>query len=167
MYNEDNCPNLKCRDCKYFSVRANAPTEVSQCKRIDNKTVMFYKPWFATYDCGASHIICSDFEPKNPHYADFKEWTSFSDVWPIYSSVWIPWYSHKKTTSFFLNGDFSVSYQVLLDDFVYGTMFCGNTLKAVSRQYYRRTNASPFGYRLITEEINRPANEEQYMIVKR
>ena len=71
MYTIEDCPHFMCQDCKYFKI--NADIEESLCKRIDHKKVRFHKNPFSSYHCGEHHIICRDFEPKHPEYADFKK----------------------------------------------------------------------------------------------
>lgn len=136
----------------------NADREESYCKRIDHKSVQFFRPWFKSYDCGQySGIICADFVPASWCINAVKEWNGFDEYWENYIEQWLPHSNTNRSISFFINGDTSVSYQVKLLDFVYNTMFDDHGgLKAISKQFYKRDKTSPVGYRLITEKINEP-----------
>lgn len=46
-----------------------------------------------------------------------------------------------------------VRYRVRLEDYIYGTMFEGNKLKAYEKIYYKRTKEG-FGYKLVHEKID-------------
>ena len=52
-----------------------------------------------------------------------------------------------------INGDTSARYLVKMKDWIYGTLFDGDTLRAFEKEYYRRTKRG-VGYRLIHESIN-------------
>ena len=86
MYTIEDCPHFMCQDCKYFKI--NADREESLCKRIDHKKVKFYKSPFSSYHCGEHHIICHDFEPKHPEYADFQNWNGIDDYLNTFIESW-------------------------------------------------------------------------------
>lgn len=146
MYNIYNCPHLGCGDCLYGLLKWNKDGYESECKRIDHNTVQFAKPWFATYFSGF-HVPCSDFQPRNPDYADLREWTNFKDFWRAYVRVWLPYSNEDTTLGFVLNKNQEIRYQVPLKRFVYGTMIKGNILRAVEKMYYKRNE-------LVHEKIN-------------
>lgn len=151
--------NYHCGNCKYF--RVDADINESICKRIDHKLVKFYTPWFKTYDCNQhSGVICSDFIPASWCVHAVNTWNGFNEYWKYYVEQWLT--IADKTVSFFINEDTSVSYQVLLNDFLYNTMFDSDgNLKAVTKRYYKRSKKSPIGYELITEKVNVPVHVEQ------
>lgn len=153
-YTIDNCPHLGCQDCKYF--RVNADREESICKRIDHKSIKFAKPWFKSYDCGASHIICRDFEPKHPEYTDFESWKGFDDYWKVFKEAWLPNSKAiiRTSVAFTLHDDTSIRYYVLLTDFINGTFIKDGKLLAFEKKYYKQSRKSPIGYELITEKID-------------
>lgn len=132
-------PNYHCRDCIHFR----------QCKRIDHTVVKFAVPWFKTYD-GDFHIVCSDFTPRwqAPDYP----WTGFEDYWKVYVEQWLPYSNTNIRVYFTIHGDASIRYGVPLMDYVNGSMFDGNILKAVEKMYYKQVRTG-FGYRLIREPI--------------
>ena len=121
MYDIEDCPHFMCQDCKYFKV--NADKEESLCKRIDHKKVRFHKSPFSSYHCGEHHIICRDFEPKRPEYADFKTWEGVDDYWNTYIKSW-----HNGKTPreicFHVGGDYSIDYYV-----PFGLFFCGGMIE--------------------------------------
>ena len=144
MVCEYDVENYHCGHCKYYN----------NCKRIDHVTIQFAKPWFKTYDRNQfSGNICSDFEPADHCTHACKTWTGFEDYWPKYVEQWLPYSNTDVLVYFTLNGDASVRYGVKLLDFVYGTMFDGNVLKASVKTYYKKTRDG-FGYKLIKEKIN-------------
>lgn len=150
MYTIDTCPNLGCRNCKFWNI--NADRNDSICKRFDHKQIKVFTPYFKSYTCGENHVICADFEPKHPEYADMKEWTNFEDFWKVYQKVWLT-DCEKRGIAVTLNGDTKVMYIVPLERFLYGTMIEDGRLMAIKKKYYKQTR-SGFGYKLITEEIN-------------
>lgn len=54
---------------------------------------------------------------------------------------------------FELKQELNVRYYVRLEDYINGTMWDGNKLKAVEKGYYKQTR-SGFGYKWIREKIN-------------
>ncbi len=132
MYTIDTVPNLDCGHCKHFNVKADLPGEVSSCKRIDHKTIKFYTPWFKCYDCGMHHMICSDFEPRHPEYADFRDWEGFDEAFPVWMDAWLP-YRKKTDIGFILNGDRTTVYYVPFDTFVYGPLVVDGMLQTTGK----------------------------------
>ena len=151
MYTIDTCPNLGCRNCKFYKI--DADRDGSICKRFDHKQIKVFTPWFKCYTCGENHIICADFEPKHPEHVDMREWTNFEDFWKVYQEAWLTNYHKQHGIAVTLNGDTKVTYRISLERFLYGTMIEDGKLMATSKQYYKHTR-SGFGYKLITEEIN-------------
>ena len=152
MYTEENCPNIHCSCCKYYKSNAELENVKSECKRVDHKKIRFYKPWFATYDCGSKHIPCNDFVPKHPEYEDFKEWTNFDDFWKVYCKTWLPKKEENSSVAFFINGDESTMFSVKLKDFIDGSFIKDGILNAYEKAYYKQTK-SGFGYKLVKEKI--------------
>ena len=127
-----NCPHLYCMDCKYFSIKADR--EESLCKRVDHKTVKFFKSPVSSYSCGKNNIPCKDFELKFPDRVDFKDkWAGIEDIWPVYVDAWLggrpPLYE-----TFHLGNDFSTDYLVPFDLFYNGGMIEDGILKAVFKR---------------------------------
>ena len=149
--------NVRCNECEFY--RVDADIRENFCKRIDHKTVKFAVPWFKSYDCDHG-CICSDFKPKPFYPALVKEWEEvggFDNWWPLWVDQWLPYKKTDKLTYFTINNDTSIRYGVKLLDFVYGTMFDGNKLKAVEKEYVKRVKKSDknsVGYELIHEEID-------------
>ena len=138
-YTIEDCPHFMCRDCKYFKV--NADREESLCKRIDHKKVKFYKSPFSSYHCGEHHIICHDFEPKHPEYADFQNWNGIDD----YLNTFIEsWHNGKVqlNVTFHVGDDYSIDYIVPFDLFFYGGMIEDNVLKATKKRTIVRDRIS-------------------------
>lgn len=143
MYKED-VDNYHCGSCKYYN----------NCKRIDHEVIQFARPWFKSYDRNQfSGCICSDFEPAEWCIYACETWLGFEHYWPRYVEQWLPYGDTSKLMYFVLNGDTSIRYGVRLLYFVYGSMFDGNTLKALEKTYYKKTKDG-FGYKLIKEKID-------------
>jgi hypothetical protein len=149
---EKEVENYHCGSCKYFKV--DADRSESTCKRIDHKTIQFSVPWFKSYDCGQfSGIICSDFIPADWCINAVKEWRGFEEYWYNYIKQWLPYSNTNTYISFIINGDKNIRYHVKLMDFVYGTMFDNNKLKAYEKVYYKKNKKSSIGFELIIEPI--------------
>jgi hypothetical protein len=144
----DFCEDVEhyhCGDCEFFH----------SCKRIDHANVKFAVPWFKSYDKNQfSGIICSDFCPAQWNVYAHKNWNGFEYYWPRYVEQWLPYSNTNSLVFFTLHDDTSVRYGVPLMNFVYGDMFDGDLLKAVEKVYYKRSNSSPIGYKLVHEKIN-------------
>lgn len=142
-----------CGDCIHWKLGVGG--KHCPCKRLDHDKIKFAVPWFKSYDANQHNgPICSDFYPK-PHLKwAVDHWPGFQAYWEQYVKEWLPYGNTNSLISFCLNGDTSIRYRVPLMNFVNGTMIDGNTLKAVERLYYKRTNRSPFGYELIHEPID-------------
>lgn len=137
MYTVDTCPHVGCGYCKYFEPLADRSKNKSECKRIDHKKVQFKRPIFTPSDYGYWHIPCADFVPKYPEYADYKEWTTFEDFWPVYVKSWLPYEDENILQYFALNGNQDILYGVPLRDFIDGTMISDGVLHAVEKMYYK------------------------------
>lgn len=135
--------SYRCKNCKFF--RKN-------CKRIDHETIKFAVPWFKSYDCDFG-TVCSDFLPAGYMKYANEIWTGFDDYWVGFVNQWLPYKNTNKLVYFTLHGDTSIRYGVSLLDYVYGNMIEEGILKAVEKEYYKRTRKSPTGYVLIHEPI--------------
>lgn len=149
--------NLRCNECQFY--RVNADREESICKRIDHKRVKFAVPWFKSYDCDHG-CICSDFIPVEHYPAVYKNWQEiggFKGRWPLWVEQWLPYKNTDVLTYFTIGKDTSIRYGVHLMDFVNGTMFDGDVLKAVEKMYIKRVKKSdknPIGYKVIRKSID-------------
>lgn len=143
-----------CGDCKYFNVRADMDGVQSTCKRINHKTIQFYRPWFKSYDCGQhSGTVCCEFEPSERNVYAKEHWDGFENYWNSYKKYWNT-RTDSDGCSFFLDGNTDVGYRVKLTDFVFGTMYNEDgTLKAYERFYQKQSRKSPTGWTLITEKL--------------
>ena len=155
-WNDDvDVENYHCGNCKYFNVKADLDGVESICKRIDHKKVKFAVPWFKSYDCHqSSGIVCSDFKPASWCKYACKIWRGFEHYWKGYVDQWLPYKDIETTVGFTLNGNTEVRYKVKLMDFVNGTMFDGNKLKAIEKEYYNIDRKDVLGYRLVREKID-------------
>lgn len=133
---------LMCGQCKYFG---------KNCKRVDGRIIKFYRPWFVCETgVGRFHYICRDYEPadycvyiKN-HYPGYEKYTQNHEVQHEIE--------RRRNCGLFIGDDEDTLYHVPSSDFVDGTMWDGDVLKAYEKQYYVRTR-SGFGYKLITEPL--------------
>ena len=131
--------NYHCGHCKYF--RIDADRNESFCKRIDHKVVKFATPWFKSYDCNQySGVVCSDFEPAPLYTYACNIWKGFDSYWKNYVKQWLPYENADTYIGFTLNDNTKIRYKVKLLDYVYGTMFEDNKLKAVE---YMPSSVSP------------------------
>ena len=129
MYTPDTIPNLRCRDCKHFSIRADREEE-SPCKRIDHKKVQFFKSPFSSYFCGESHLPCSDFEPRFPERADWRDWTTMDEAWPVFIEAWVPYKTLPKHLAFHVLKDYAIDYLVPFELFYHGGLIKDGILLA-------------------------------------
>lgn len=139
-------PNINCGHCKYFG---------NDCKRVDHDRVKFYKPSFASYNDGEHHFPCHDFEPRNPKWADYKDWEGIDDAWPVYLKAWRNG-KEPKATMFHVHDNYDVAYVVPFELFFYGGMIEDGVLKANEKKFYERGDIR-LGvqlYRLVEEKIN-------------
>lgn len=124
-YTRYTCPHLYCGDCKYFG---------RNCKRVDHKTVKFYKPCFSSYHNGEHHIPCKEFEPAHPEYAAYRDqWNGIEDIWPVYRDTWLKG-QNMDHIAFHINDDFNTDYYVPFDLFYNGGMIEDGVLKATVKQ---------------------------------
>lgn len=154
MYTIDTCPNLSCRSCKFYRANSDRDGVESLCKRIDHKHIRFAPQLSGLYDCGRNHIVCSDFAPAHPEYADFREWTGFEDFWVVFVKAWLPYENTNKIIWFIVGKDTFTMYGVPLMSFVNGTMIENGILKAEKKRYYSECEDDLIGCKLITEDIN-------------
>jgi hypothetical protein len=153
MITKENCPNLKCNCCKFY------PTykEPHSCKRIKNFSILqFAHSPFISDTLYNPNGICSDFIPGDNNKWLKKHWTTFDDYFKvateIFNESWVNPPTNR-TVGIKIVGQPNVIYEVKYEDFVYGTMFDGNILKAVQKVTQKRTRTG-FGYKLIREDIN-------------
>lgn len=139
-------PCLQHGQCKHFSV--NSDRQESTCKRLDHKKYKFAVPWFKAYDCGQmSGQICKEFEPKEICKWLYEHWDGiygyFGEGYKPEGKVWLT-----------IDGDTSVRYAVLYEDFWNGTFLNDDgSLKWVEKMYYKRTKKYA-GYKLVVEKGN-------------
>ena len=143
---EPYCPNYHCSECG----------QTKPCKkRIDWNVVKRTHPFFTRH---TDSFPCSDFFPSQIHVFDLKNyWTDFESWYSDYLLEWQNGKSRedfeKQPIGFYLNDDESEWYHARLGDWIYGTLFEGDTLKVYEKQYYRRVNTS-LGYKLVTEPVS-------------
>lgn len=143
---EPYCPNYRCGDCG----------QPRPCRRrVDGESVQVARPWFLSQ---ANPFPCSDFFPSDIHVFDLAHYWIDYESW--YADWLLEWKNgiskedfEKSSIGLCLNGDNSIRYHVKMKDWIYGTLFDGDTLRAFKKEYYERTR-SGFGYRLIHESIN-------------
>lgn len=136
MIDVEDCPRIMCRHCKYW--RCDADRNASLCKRLDHKRIQFYRPWFASYDCGANHLICADFEPSNPSHAMYKDWEGFEDYWRAFKIAWLTKSISRDGAPLTVDGNREVTYYVPLQVFLYGPLVTGGKLQATKKDYQVR-----------------------------
>ena len=147
-YTFATCPHIGCGACKYAG---------RGCKRVDHKTVKFYKNPFSSYHgAGTHHIPCHDFEPAHPEYADYRGlWNGLDDMWPVYVDTWLGGRTPKYQT-FHLGDNFNDDYEVPFELFFYGGMIEDGILKADHKKYVVRDKVD-LGvqlYKIKTENIS-------------
>lgn len=147
----DNVPHYHCADC-YHNVPDKTNRMRSRCKkRIDHEILEFSKIPFSSDYCQIPP--CAEFIPPAYSVDALRRWTGFEDFWAGYVAAWLPYQNTDILLGFCLNGDTSVRYGVPLMDYVNGTMYSGNRLKAVEKRYYRQIRKG-FGYELVREQID-------------
>ena len=145
-YGEPYCPNYRCSDCG----------QTRPCKRrIDWNVVKRTHPFFTRF---TDSFPCSDFFPSAIHVFDLKNyWTNFESWYTDYLLEWQNGKSRevfeRQPIGFYLNDDESTWYHARLGDWINGTLFDGDVLKAYQKQYYKRVR-KPWGYELVTEPIS-------------
>lgn len=158
---EFECPDYRCKDCKHFKFVGKNPHGCTY--RFDHAKMEYAHPWFEIVP-EENGLACSDFEPDGsypaalPYWHDFehwKEWKSRQDREDDPRPQAMIDRLRKDCTpyiSFEPKGE-DARYKVKLDDYVYGTMFDGNKLKAYEKVYYKRTQGG-CGYKLVHEKID-------------
>jgi len=136
MYTIDNCPNFSCCCCAKWKIDAERNECI--CPKLDHKKVKFYIPYFKCYDCGMHHVICGEFVPKYPHYADFKDWTNFEDYWKVYEKAWLTDGMKNRGIGFTVDGDGEKIFFVPLETWLYGEVVKDGILQATTMGYHVR-----------------------------
>ena len=151
--------HYKCENCAYSDIYCRHPC----LRRIDHKHVRFAVPWFKSY-IGDEKPACKEFEPSKWQRWDYKYWRGWKDYFERYKKLEFGYYKgdnaeervEKALTWFCINGDTDVEYGVRYLDWVNGTMFDGNKLKAIKKHYYKKDKID-LGiqlYKLVTEDID-------------
>ena len=65
---------------------------------------------------------------------------------------WMPKPINSSTISLVIDGNQNVRYQVLMSDWIQGSIFEGAKLKTISKMYSKRTKEGA-GYKVVTEKI--------------
>ena len=166
---EFECPNYKCKNCKYFKSAFKGGCG----HRIDFSKMNYAAPWF---DCMPEEdgYPCKDFVPDGLYIAALPYWHGYDH--------WREWYNRQneeeyaeagrtykrksddeELIGFRLKQSPNEFYYVRLSDYINGTMWDGNKLKAVKRQYYKRhkkVNEHDLGFELVREDIDGVVVEE-------
>lgn len=130
--------HLSCMDCK----------NKRSCPNLKNTRVSRAKSPFM---CSAlSGIPCICFAPVFNVYEDqTKDMAKWIDE---FERQWMPKQIEKSTVPLVIDGVQEVRYHVRLSDWINCSLFSGNLLKSVYKEYYQRTRSCS-GYKLIKEEI--------------
>lgn len=158
---EFQCPDYRCKDCKHF--RFVSPKNPHGCThRFDHVIMEYAHPWFVNVPEERGYP-CSDFEPDGsypatlPYWHGFEHWREWKKRQEVEDYGGEERYNRLKTQNnlvgFELKQEPDVKYYVRLEDYVNGTMWDDNRLKAVQKRYYKRTK-SGFGYKWIREKID-------------
>lgn len=159
---EFECPRYKCKDCVHF--KFVTPQNPHGCnRRFDHSKMEYAHLWFVNVP-EERGFPCSDFEPNGSYLAALPYWHGFEH--------WREWMRRQNREDDprpqdmidRLNKGFvphiafepkgkEIRYRVKLDDYIYGTMFEGNKLKAYEKVYYKRRKEG-FGYKLVHEKID-------------
>lgn len=151
MYNED-CPNFRCKDCKWYRPVIKGHEEDACNRRIDHKRIEYAVPWFKS-SAEETGFPCKEFEPSSIHVWCLKNyWTDWEHWWQDWIDTWMDGKTPTRPLWFTLNGDRSVRYTVDRNDYINGTMFENGKLKAIEKAYYKQTR-SGFGYKLVKEKL--------------
>ena len=145
--------HLSCINCKYigeesFGGRPNRP-----CKRFDHDLIKVWGMYFFCYTHKRQNCaICRDFEPRedcvyaNHYYRGFDVWRKAVDR-----------ETDRKHPDMIVTlkqeHDDERRFYVDYDDFVNGTMFDGNRLKAKAVGYTAIDRKSPTGYKAVKESL--------------
>lgn len=159
---EFQCPAYRCKDCKHFKF-TNSIDPHGCTHRFDHAKMEYAHPWFVNVP-EERGTPCSDFEPNGLYPAALPYWHGYEH--------WREWMRRQSREddprpqemidklsegciphiTFEPKGE-EVRYRVRLEDYVYGTMFEGNKLKAYEKIYYKKTKEG-FGYKLTHEKID-------------
>ena len=161
---EFECPYYKCKNCIHF--KFVTPQNPHGCThRFDHAKMEYSHPWFVNVPEEGGRI-CRDFEPNDGYpaaipywhgYDHYIEWRERQEVEDYGDYGGEERYNRLKTQNnligFELKQEPDVRYYVRLEDYVNGTMWNNNRLKAVQKRYYKRTK-SGCGYEWIREKID-------------
>ena len=154
------CPHYKCKDCKYFKFAGPG----GGCDHRFNHDKMEYaRPWFDNVP-EENGYPCSDFEPDDmypaalPYWHGYKHWREWmnrqnEEEWAEAGRVYKRIDDNEELIGFRLKQAPHEFYFVKLKDYIDGTMFDGNKLKAVKHHYYKRTKDA-WGYKMIREDVD-------------
>lgn len=151
---EFQCPDYQCFDCKHFKYVTPKPPH-GCTHRFDHAVMEYARPYFVSSP-EKDGPPCSDFEPDGSYPAALPYWHGFEH--------WLEWKRRQNHemhpllkenphpyVQFVFRGDKKeVRYKVALEDYIYGTMFEGDELKAYERSYYKMTRKG-FGYKIVRE----------------
>lgn len=143
---EECVERIGCNKCKW----ADDAVQSGKCKR-EFPNIKLAKPTFKS-DRFDTLRFCADFEPREYCVKLKEQWKGFDDWYEKYKRDWDDRPIDKETVSYTIGCDEGVRYQVLLKDFIYGTLFENGNLKVVSKMYYKRVKGG-FGYKLMVDNM--------------
>ena len=122
-YEDGSIDRVMCWQCKHWCCHEKE----SKCKRFiyENLALIPARPSFSSDVTRGSHIICSDFQPKESTCPDLtRRWTTFAEYYEQAREdfEWCP------RVGLFINGDTGTTYIISSKSFVDGTFLNGNTL---------------------------------------
>jgi|SRR5699024_6930697 len=158
---EFECPHYSCKDCSHF--KFVTPQNPCGCnRRFDHSKMEYAHLWFVHVP-EENGYICREFEPDGSYPAGLPYWHGYDHYVEWRKRQAIEEYGGEEKynrfehpehlISFELKQEPDVRYYVRLEDYVDGTMWDGNKLKAVEKGYYKRTR-SGFDYKWIHEKID-------------
>lgn len=158
---EFECPHYSCKDCAYFKLVT--PQNPCGCnRRFDHSKMEYAHPWF-NHSPEENGCICRDFEPDGSYpaglaywhgYDHYIEWKKRQDIEEYGSEEKYNRLKYRiNLIGFELKQEPNARYYVCLEDYINGTMWDGNGLKAIEKRYYKQTK-NGFGYKWIREEID-------------
>lgn len=159
---EFEAPCYHCKNCIHFKLIA--PQNPNGCTyRFDHSKMEFAHLWFI-HSPEENGPACRDFQPNGLYKAALPYWHGFDHyiewrrrqyIEDIGEERYAIRAKNKKPSliGFELKQEPNVRYYVRLEDYINGTMWDGNKLKAIEKGYYKQTR-SGFGYKWIIEKIN-------------
>ena len=160
IIDEFECPCYFCKDCAHF--KFITPQNLHGCThRFDHSKMEFAHLWFNHFP-EENGPACRDFQPNGLYKAALPYWHGFDHylewrrrqyIEDIGEERYAIRAKNKKPPliGFELKQEPNVRYYVRLEDYINGTMWDGNKLKAVEKGYYKRTK-SDFDYKWIQEK---------------